>query len=345
MSFLTEIVDKINQNTNQGVLINTAETQEKSSPTEVIIKPEILDLTNVKEGEGAKSYRPKTFDEYVGQEKAKARALCYIEGCNKYKEQYPNTFFSAPAGCGKTLFANILASMLNKKFVACTAGEIKSEQQLVDKIVECESGILFLDEAHRVSNKIGTFLLPILEEYKISGKKIKPFTCIFATTHKGNIAENLSALVQRFPLQIELENYKINELINIFKQYVSKQYQNENIEEDIFNLIAKNCRCTPRIGLSLLREYIYIKDWKQVQRNNNIVKDGLTERDFRVLEYIKNVNGAGQMTLAKFLRVEPKTYAHEVEPYLMNKELITVSNKRQLTNKGILLLQEFKNGN
>ena len=138
------------------------------------------------------------------QSKAKERVKCYLEGCKKFKDNFPNTFISAPAGCGKTVFSNIIANMLGKKFISCTAGEIKSEQQLVDKIVECESGILFLDEAHRISNKIGTFLLPILEEYKIAGQKIKPFTMIFATTHLGNLSENLSALVQRFPLQITM---------------------------------------------------------------------------------------------------------------------------------------------
>ncbi len=316
---------------------------QKESPMEIVIKPEALDLSNVNEGEGNISFRPSSFDEYIGQNKAKERVLCYLKGCKKFDDNFPNTFLSAPSGCGKTVFSNILANLLDKKFVNCTAGEIKSEQQLVDKIVECESGILFLDEAHRVSQKIGTFMLPILEEYKIAGTKIKPFTTIFATTHKGNISEYLSALVQRFPLQIELENYTFEELMQIFKQFISKEYSNEKVENKILFEIAKNCRYVPRIGLALLREYIYIRDWEKVKHNNNIFQDGLTGQDIRVLKYIDEVDGAGKMTLAKFLRIEPKTYEFEVEPYLMFKELITVSNKRKLTIKGKQFLQESKN--
>jgi len=244
--------------------------------------------------------------------------------------------------CGKTLFANILANKLGKKFITCTAGELKSEQQLVDKIVECKSGILFLDEAHRIGNKLGTFMLPILEEFKISGKKIKPFTTIFASTHKGNLSENLSALLQRFPLTIELENYTNKELITIFNQFLKKQYPSEKVQAEILNDIALNCRNTPRIGLGLLKEYIYIKDWQQVKHNNNIIKEGLTLNDLKILRYIKSVNGAGKTTLAKFLRVEPKTYEHSIEPFLMQKELITVSNKRKLTEKGKEFLNEIQ---
>ncbi|MHA1738167.1 MAG: Holliday junction DNA helicase RuvB C-terminal domain-containing protein, partial [Candidatus Heimdallarchaeota archaeon] len=71
------------------------------------------------------------------------------------------------------------------------------------------------------------------------------------------------------------------------------------------------------------------------------VVDGLTNNDIKILKYIEDVGGAGKATLAKFLRVEPKTYEFEIEPYLMFKELIVVANKRKLTPKG----KEFINEN
>ena len=337
MNFITELCNQINYEVENNSKVITED--EKQSPLEIVLKPEILNTSNVEEGEGNTSYRPDSFDEYIGQNTAKQRALCYIEGCQKYNDNFPNTFLSAPSGCGKTVFANILANMLDKKFVTCTAGEIKSEQQLVDKIVECAGGILFLDEAHRITNKIGTFLLPILEEYKITGKKIKPFSMFFATTHKGNLSENLSALVQRFPLQIELNDYTENELIKIFEQFNAKQYDTETVSNEILKNIAKNCRQTPRIGLSLIREYIYIKDWKQIKINNNIVHNSLTERDIKLLKYIRLSGGAGKNSLSKYLRVEAKTYEFEIEPFLINQELITISNKRKITEKGKILLE------
>ena len=313
-------------------------------PMSVVIKPEILDTSALDVGEYSHIYRPINFNEYVGQEQAKKHIQCYLDGCKKFNENFPNTFISSPAGCGKTLLANILANKLNKTFVVATAGEIKSEQQLIDKIVACKSGILFLDEIHRISNKIGTFLLPILEEYKVCGKRIKPFTMIGASTHRGNLSENLSALLQRFPLSIELESYNQQEIIQILLQFHKKSYSQIPINNDLYLKIAKNCKATPRIAINLLRESIFTNNWEQVKTQNKIVKNGFTQQDIRALKFIDDSNGASKLSIAKFLRIEPKTYEFEIETYLINKEMITVSNKRKITNKGKEFLNQLTKG-
>lgn len=314
----------------------------QDKPIEVVIKPDALDTSALAEGEGVKTaYRPQTFSEYVGQEQAKKRVECYIKGSQKFDEVFPHTFLSAPAGHGKTVFANILANLLDKKMVVCTGGELKNEQSIVDKIVECEGGILFIDEAHRISKKVGTFMLPILEEFLVSGKKIKPFTCICATTHKGNMSEYLEALLQRFQLDIELEHYNKEELIQILKQYHTKMYPTIDISDEIFNTIANNSRFTPRIAQTFIKEYAYTEDWNIVKHNNKIIKDGLTQTDIKVLQYLLDHKGVGKNTMAKYLKVEPKTYEFEIEPYLIFKELITVGSRRQITEKGKELLKEL----
>lgn len=319
-----------------------AKQEKKSSPQEIIIKPDILDLSQVQgEGNQTQSFRPTSFKEYVGQNKAKQRIESYIQGCHKFNEQFPHTFLSAPAGCGKTVFANILTNILGKKFVTCTGGDLKSEQQLVDKIVECEGGILFIDEAHKISDKIGTFMLPILEEGHIQGQPIKPFTCIAATTHKGNLSENLSALVQRF-LPIELDQYNEDELVQILQQFHKKTYNQVNIEQEIFTEISHNCKLTPRIAIRLLREYAYIEDLQRVKSNNNIVKEGITNQDIKALEYLNDNGGCGKSNIAKYLNVEPKTYEFEIEPYLINKQFISVGSRRNITEKGKIFLGGIK---
>ena len=314
----------------------------KDSPMEITIKPEILDTSSLEESNNDKDdFRPSSFTEYIGQTDAKQRIISYIDGCGKFNETFPHTFLSAPAGCGKTVFANILANMLNKTFVKCGAVELKSEQQLVDKIVECNGGILFIDEFHKISNKIGTFMLPILEERLVAGKKIKPFTCIVATTHKGNLSEDLSALVQRF-LPIELEHYIEEDLIKILKQFHFKTYESIDINENIFNEIAENSKYTPRIGIRLLREYAYTENLEIVKTNNKIIKGGLTKTDVKVLKYLELHNGVGKNSLAKYLNVQPKTYEFEIEPFLILKDLIIVSSRRKITEKGKEFLKCLK---
>ncbi len=308
---------------------------EKDKPLEIVIKPEALDTSNLKEDNTIQNlWRPIDFSQYIGQSEAKERVLDYIEGCKNFNEQFPHTFLSAPAGCGKTAFSLILANLLGKKMVQCTGGDLKSEQQLIDKIVESESGILFVDEAHRLSRKVGTFMLPLLEDFTVQGKKIKPFTIIFATTHRGSLAKHLDALLQRFQLEIKLKDYTNEELGQIISQYHSKKYSKVNVEAKIIKEIALNCRNTPRLALTLLKEFVYNKNWQRVLDNNEIVSEGLTKTDLKTLKFIKDCNGAGKNSISKYLRVEPNTYEYDIEPFLIFKGLVTVDSRRHVTEKG-----------
>lgn len=317
-----------------------AKKQDKT--LEVIIKPEAIDTSALSEGEGKENlWRPTEFSQYIGQSEAKERVTDYIEGCKKFNEQFPHTFLSAPPGCGKTSFSLILSNLLGKKMVICTGGDLKSEQQLIDKIVECEGGILFVDEAHRLSRKLGTFMLPLLEDFQVQGKKIKPFTVIMATTHRGTMAKHLDALLQRFQLEIKLKDYTVSELGQIIKQYHSQKYAQVKIDDNIVTQIALNCRNTPRIALTLLKEYAYTMNWERVLKNNEIIIDGLIKTDLKVLQYLKDNNGAGKNSISKSLRIEPNSYEYDIEPFLIFLGLVTVESRRQITNKGKELLQSI----
>ena len=315
---------------------------EENSPTEIIIKPEALDLSNVQEGEGFDNYRPSLLENYIGQDEAKEQITTYIEGCKEYNEPFPHTFLSAPPGHGKTLLANIIANIIGKKLVTCTGGELKSEQQFMDKVVECDGGIIFIDEANRLPKRVGFFMLPVIEMFKINDKKLKPFTVILATTHKGDLSKDLDALIQRCDLLLDLDHYNERQLAIITKKYQEKQYPNETISKEVFKEISKNCRRTPRIARILLRNYIFTKDWNRVKKANKIIKDGITKTDVKILKYLNSFSkGIGQKSIANYLRIKPQTYEYEIEPYLIFKELIVVENRRKITDKGKGFLNEI----
>lgn len=304
-------------------------------PQEIVIKSEALDISALEKGESIYEYRPKSWDEYIGQERAKQYIKSEIKGCLERNETLKHIFLSGPAGHGKTLFAEILSHQLQKKMVITVAGEIKSEQQFIDKVVECDGGILFIDEANRISKKVGFFMLPIIEKFEIHGQPLKkPFTTIFATTHKGDLAKDLDALIQRFEIEIELEHYTKDQIIKISKMYKEKEYNDISISDNIYSVIANNARETPRIARKLLRQYAYTKDIDKVLKNNRIVKEGLNELDIRVLELLNNSKGIGANNLAKLLRIKSQTYEYQIEPYLIFKELITIESRRKITEKG-----------
>lgn len=315
----------------------------KESPMEIIIKPEALDLSNIEKGEGSKQYRPETLETYIGQTEAKEQIKSEIQGCKDNKEPFPHTFLSAPAGHGKTLLANIIAKKINQKIVKCTGGELKSEQQFVDKIVEADGGVIFIDEANRIKKNVGFFMLPVIENFEVGNKRLKPFTVIFATTHMGDISKDLDALIQRCDLRLELNHYNYDELITILKQYKDKQYPEAEIPDNIYLEVAKNCKYTPRIARTLLRNYIFIKDWNQVLKNNKIIKDGLTYNNIKVLKYLNEFkNGLSKQTISNYLRMKPQTYEYEIEPYLTFKGFLIVDSKRKITNKGREFLKCLK---
>lgn len=312
----------------------------KDKPMEIVIKPEALDLSNIQEGEGSQEFRPSTWNEYVGQEEAKEKAQKFIEGSIKFNEPYPHTFISASAGMGKSLFATILANQLKKNIVFTTGGELKSEQLFIDKVTESDGGVIFVDEANRLNKKVGFFILPLIEQFMLHGQNLKRFSCIFATTHLGDISKDLDALISRCDC-INLRPYTYQELFNIIKQYNQKQYSSITISDEILNDIVLNCRQTPRLAKNLVRAYAYIQDWNKVKKFNNIVYEGLTKQDIKALEYLSQYDGVGKNSIANYLRIKPQTYEWEIEPYLIYKNLITVSNRRKITEKGRKILNEI----
>jgi len=313
---------------------------DKEEGLAITIKPEILDASAIQQGTEAKEFRPKSWDEYIGQDCAKDKVKGFIEGCKKFNEPYPHTFISAPSGMGKSLFATILANQLNKKIIFTTGGELKSEQIFIDKLVEAEGGIIFADEANRLSKRVGFFILPLMEQFELEGKSIKKFSIFFATTHKGDISKDLDALIQRCD-QVNLTPYKDDELLEIANQYQIKQYPSIKIPKSILLDIVHSCRQTPRNAKNLVRAYAYIQDWNKIKQYNNIGKDGLTDIDIKVLKYLQQCGGAGKNSIANVLRVKPQTYEYDIEPFLIYKELIEIDNKRIISQKGIQFLKEI----
>lgn len=312
----------------------------KNSPQEIIIKPELLDISKLSESNESREFRPKIWEEYIGQESAKNKVISYVDGCKKFNETFPHTFISAPSGMGKTLFATILANQLGKKIIFTTGGELKSEQIFIDKLIEAEGGIIFVDEANRLPKKVGFYILPLMEQFEVQGRPIKKFSVFFATTHIGDLSKDLDALIQRCE-RINLEPYKNEELLEIVRQYQQKQYPLNKIPDNILLEIVKSCRQTPRNAKNLVRAYVYTQDWNKVKQYNNIIKDGITLLDVRVLKYLQQSGGAGKGSIANSIRVKPQTYEFEVEPFLIYKEFIEVSNRRKLSNQGREFLNEI----
>jgi putative ATPase len=113
-------------------------------------------------------FRPKTFDDVVGQDHlcssdAPLRTLC--EGGN-----LTHSFFYGPPGCGKTSLARIIAEVMGSPFYEFNATSLKIEQ--LRKVFDQYEGalnkpLIFIDEVHRLAKNQQEVLLPVMEKNSV----------------------------------------------------------------------------------------------------------------------------------------------------------------------------------
>ena len=308
-----------------------------------IIKDDELNFLNDEKNKGL--FRPENFNEYIGQEKAKDILGDYIRGITKRKLVFPHTLIHGSAGMGKTTLAYIIAHQLKVKLVETITSDIIDFKDLKNNINACEGGILFLDEIHSITRETAEKMYTIMEDFKYKGESIQSFTLMGATTELGEIIKNRKPFYDRFKIIIELEEYNIKELVRILKQYKDNMFVSDKIHGRIFRCVALNCRGTPRTGIRLLEATIYANtDIKKVLKNFSIIKYGYTNKDLKLLEYMKkNNHPIGLQSIAAYLGTSQYNYLYEIEPYLLSNGIMTrTSRGRKISEDGIELIKHLR---
>jgi len=291
------------------------------------------------------NYRPKTLDEYIGQENAKALVRLNIK---KVMEIKPVHFIlSGNAGCGKTTLANIIGNHLNFP-VTYQIGGTFTQEALVDFLEENEESgiprILFIDEIHNLEKKLAEFMYPIVEDFifPIKSLKLRPFIMVGATTEKSTLIKKFKPLVDRCGCQIVLEDYIVEDMKNILKQY-NKQLFQEEITEEIYDLLARNCRFTPRLAIAIFDDYMVCKDIKTVLNAHRIIKDSLTDIDINILKHLIEVGKpVGEEALSVIAGVDRSDYKLIIEPFLMRQGYLTRTARGRIgTDKAKKIIEKL----
>lgn len=299
--------------------------------------------------------RPRTFADFVGQERIKENLQIFITATMQRNEPLDHVLFCGPPGLGKTTLANIIANELRVN-IRTTSGPVLERPGDLAAILTnlSDMDILFIDEIHRLPRIVEEVLYPAMEDYQLdiiigqgpNARTLKlnlpRFTLIGATTRTGLLT---SPLRDRFGVISRLEFYDPYELKKIVLRTAG--ILAVEITDDAAFEIARRSRGTPRIANRLLRR---IRDFAQVRGNGVIDLDitrhsllaldiderGLDEMDRRLLfTIIEKFSGGpvGIETLSASLREERDTIEDVYEPFLLQEGLIERTPRGRLATR------------
>ena len=291
------------------------------------------------------SLRPKSLDEYIGQDKVKENLKIYITAARQRKESLDHVLLYGPPGLGKTTLAGIIAKEMGVNLRVTSGPAIEKQGDLVAILTSLEEGdVLFIDEIHRLSRNVEEILYPAMEDFSLdiiigkgpSARSIRldvpHFTLVGATTRSGQLT---APLRDRFGVLLRLDLYSPEQLAEIIMR--SAGILGIGIDRDGALEIASRSRGTPRIANRLLKR---VRDIAQVQYDGMIDETtasaalkrfeidelGLDEFDRRMLTAIITNYGGGPVgldTLAAAIGEEAVTIEDVYEPYLMQIGFLT----------------------
>jgi Holliday junction DNA helicase RuvB len=300
--------------------------------------------------------RPQTFDDYIGQKKAKENLKVYIEAAKQRGEPLDHVLFYGPPGLGKTTLAGIIANEMGVRLKVTSGPAIEKPGEIAAILNNLQEGdILFVDEIHRLNRQVEEVLYPAMEDFAIDiviGKgaaarsirlDLPRFTLVGATTRIGLLT---APLRDRFGVIHHLEYYTQDELAEIVRK--SADVLGVEIDDTGANEIAKRSRGTPRLANRLLKR---VRDFAQVRYEGDITgeiakfaldllevdSNGLDRTDRNLMQVIIAKFGGGPVglnTLSAAIGEDAGTIEDVLEPYLIqNGFLMRTPTGRVATKK------------
>lgn len=224
--------------------------------------------------------RPKTLDEYVGQEHILAKDKILYRTIKA--DRLSSIILWGPPGCGKTSLARVISETTKYKFTKINAvtsgvGDIKKAVEEAKNPFLNPSGkcILFIDEIHRFNKLQQDALLPFVEDGTV--------ILIGATTENPYFEVN-KALISR-SMVFKLEPLNTNDIFKVLKMSLEREDGlksfNVKIEDETLQKIAEVSGGDVRTALNGLEVAVLttkVDNDGYVHITNQIAADSIRKR-------------------------------------------------------------------
>jgi Holliday junction DNA helicase RuvB len=294
------------------------------------------------------TFRPKTFDDIVGQKGVIKALNISIRSAKVRNAAFPHCLISAGAGLGKSTICMAIANELGVKLKTVLGSNIHSFKDILPTVMGMrEHEVLFIDEVHRVNPRIAESFYTILEDSRVDIQKGKDdevisinlpqFTIVGATTEAGTLPKPLR---DRFKLHFTLQLYDTATLEILIRN--NSKDLSVSLDDSAVSWLAQISRGTPRIanaGLEWVRDWgvaknlsrLTAKDMREAMDLRGIGADGSTEEDRRYLEFLKKQSGpVGINTISSSLGIDRCTIEEVIEPFLLSRQLIQKTSKGRI---------------
>lgn len=310
-------------------------------------------------------------DNVVGQFRAKQMFELVAQTFSRTGHMPPLGIFG-PSGYGKTHLVTEWAKELGAKVIYINGTAIRDALAFRAYFKEADKDkhnkyIVFIDECHMLPNKVQENLLSVLEQpavlCTVATKEVGNVLCcdgitrwidkgdvmrealpsnlsfVFATTDASCLKETIHNRLRK----IHLEPYSMEDKIRIAMDHLANQgvvLQDLSIYEEL----AKRCRSIRQLREELCEAFIDVSvvyEGSPQERLGvmdsilGIDENGANDLDRNYLEYIATNGIASLATLAGYLKISKEEIVDRIEPFLLEKQWIQITNKgRILTNMG-----------